>query len=67
LPLWLPASYTAFAKRSNPAYLAAGGIIRPLRHTISRVLEDEVAPNTRRARLSGLSPEEEIELLEGTR
>jgi 2'-hydroxyisoflavone reductase len=67
LPLWLPVSYTGFAKRSNAAYLAAGGIIRPLRDTISRVLEDEVARDLTRARLSGLSPEEETELLEGAR
>ncbi len=65
LPLWLPVPYTGFAKRSNAAFLAAGGIIRPLRDTISRVLEDEVARNTTRERLSGLSPEEETDLLEG--
>jgi 2'-hydroxyisoflavone reductase len=64
LPLWLPLSYTGFAKRNNAAYLAAGGIIRPLRDTISRVIDDEVARSTTRPRLAGLSPEEETDLLD---
>lgn len=64
LPLWLPASDAAFAQRSNAAYLATGGSIRPLGETIARVLEDEVARETMRPRRSGLSPEEEGDLLE---
>ena len=67
LPLWLPVPHTGFAKRSNAAYLAAGGIIRPLRDTISRVLEYEAARNATRPRLSGLSPEEETDLLDRAR
>jgi 2'-hydroxyisoflavone reductase len=67
LPLWLPVPYTGFAKRSNAAYLAAGGIIRPLRDGISRVLEYEAVRNAARPRLSGLSPEEETDLLDRAR
>lgn len=67
LPLWLPVSDAAFAQRSNEAYLAAGGSIRPLKETIARVLEDELAHMTKSPRRSGLNPEEEADLLEHAR
>lgn len=63
LPLWLPSSFTGFARRSNAAFLAAGGHLRPLRETIHRVLADEVARGAGRRRRSGLSADEETHLL----
>ncbi|MBO3094825.1 NAD-dependent epimerase/dehydratase family protein [Cellulomonas dongxiuzhuiae] len=59
LPLWLPAEHTGFALRDGSAYLAAGGTLRPLRDTISRVLADEVARGVDRPRRAGLTPDEE--------
>jgi 2'-hydroxyisoflavone reductase len=67
LPLWLPAADTAFAERSNAAYFNAGGIARPLRDTIARVLEDELARGPGRSRRYGLTPEEEADLLDHAR
>jgi len=64
---WAGPRSLRFAKRNNAAYLAAGGIIRPLRDTISRVLEYEAARNAARPRLSGLGPEEETDLLDRAR
>lgn len=63
LPLWLPIADAAFAERSNATYLEAGGIVRPLRDTIATVLDDEVTRDPERSRRSGLSPEEEADLL----
>lgn len=63
LPLWLPASEIGFARRSNAAYLAAGGAVRPLVATIARVLHDEVARGLERPRRSGLTGQEERQLL----
>lgn len=63
LPLWLPTTDVAFARRSNVRFLAMGGSARPLRETIERVLEDEIARGVDRPRRSGLSSEEEAELL----
>ncbi|WP_028045519.1 NAD-dependent epimerase/dehydratase family protein [Cellulomonas sp. URHE0023] len=67
LPLWLPGADAAFAQRSNSRYLASGGSLRPLRATISRVRDDEVARGVNRPRRSGLSIEEETELLDQVR
>ena len=63
LPLWLPVADAGLARRSNAAYLAAGGHLRPLTATITRVLEDEAVRGVRRNRRSGLSPADEAELL----
>ncbi|WP_149204131.1 NAD-dependent epimerase/dehydratase family protein [Actinotalea subterranea] len=63
LPLWLPSDDAGFARRSNAAYLAAGGAVRPLPETLARVLAYEVAQGVRRTRRSGLTPHEEAELL----
>jgi nucleoside-diphosphate-sugar epimerase len=63
LPLWLPDDMPGFATRSNAAYLAAGGRIRPLGDTIARVLDDERRRGVARARGSGLERSEELDLL----
>ncbi len=63
LPLWLPADMPGFARRSNARYLAAGGKVRPLRTTIDLVRDDELARGVKRARRSGLTLQEEAELL----
>ena len=63
LPLWIPAEDAALLQRSNAAYRAAGGIVRPLQETIARSLADELARGVTRARRSGLSAEDEHELL----
>jgi 2'-hydroxyisoflavone reductase len=63
LPLWLPPDAAAMARRSNRAFHAAGGSLRPLRETIERVLADERARGLDRARRSGLTRDDERELL----
>ncbi|PPF55970.1 reductase [Clavibacter michiganensis] len=63
LPLWLPADAIAFAERSNAAYLAADGPVRPLADTINRMLQDELARGLDRERRSGLSLSEEAAVL----
>ena len=63
LPLWLPVSEVGFARRSNVAYRAAGGIVGPLEETITRVLRDEVGRGIDRPRRSGLTSEQEQDLL----
>ncbi|PYG00098.1 Nucleoside-diphosphate-sugar epimerase [Georgenia satyanarayanai] len=63
-PLWLPASHSGHSRRSNAAYLAAGGTVRPLGETVDRVLRDEVARGLERERRSGLGVAQEAELLE---
>lgn len=63
LPLWLPADMPGFMRRDNSAYRAAGGSLRPLDETIAAVLGDERARGVDRARRSGLSREEEVELI----
>ncbi|GAB3600800.1 NAD-dependent epimerase/dehydratase family protein [Microbacterium tumbae] len=63
LPLWLPADMPGFARRSSTAYRAAGGPLRPLAETISRVLLDERSRGVGRPRRSGLTREEELALL----
>jgi len=67
LPLWLPLSDAAFAQRSGAAYLASGGIRRPLHETLSRVHADEVARGVDRERRSGLSASDEQAIIRATR
>lgn len=63
LPLWLPRDVEGMMRRSNARYRKTGGRLRPLRQTIERVLEDERARGLDADRRSGLTPEEERELL----
>jgi 2'-hydroxyisoflavone reductase len=63
LPLWLPVSDAAFAQRSNAAYLATGGLIRPLPESLERSRDDEIARGAQRERRSGLTPEDEFDLV----
>ncbi|OAH49982.1 NAD-dependent epimerase/dehydratase family protein [Microbacterium oleivorans] len=63
LPLWLPDDMPGFATRSNAAYRAAGGRIRPLAETSARVLDDERARGVSRSRGSGLERAAELDLL----
>nr|WP_280676856.1 reductase [Cryobacterium sp. CG_9.6] len=67
LPLWLPASDAAFSLRSNAAFLAAGGLIRPLRDSMTQILQDEQMRGLDRDRRSGLTVSEEREILERIR
>ena len=67
LPLWLPASDAAFAQRSNAAFVASGGLIRPLQASIARILEDEVDRGLDRSRRAGLTSAEEANLLDAAR
>lgn len=59
LPLWLPESDAAFARRSGRAFLASGGRLRPLKETLTAVLADERARGVDRPRRSGLTADEE--------
>ncbi len=63
LPLWLPATAVGFAQRSNAAYRAAGGTFRPMTETIERALAHERTLGLHRRRRSGLTADEEAELL----
>jgi nucleoside-diphosphate-sugar epimerase len=63
LPLWLPPDMTGFMTRSNAAYLAAGGTLRPLTDTIAEVLADERARGVDRERRAGLTRSQEQELI----
>ncbi|MBK8446550.1 MAG: NAD-dependent epimerase/dehydratase family protein [Micropruina sp.] len=63
LPLWLPAAAAGFARRSNAAYRAAGGGLSPIEQTIARTLLFERELGIDRPRRSGLSPNDEAELL----
>ena len=63
LPLWLPPEMTGFMTRSNRAYLASGGRLRPLADTIGRVVADERERGVDRERRAGLTRAEELELL----
>lgn len=63
LPLWVPASDIAVAQRDNTAFTAAGGTLSALRHTLARILADERARGLDRVRRSGLTREEELDLL----
>lgn len=63
LPLWLPGTEVGFARRGNSAYGAAGGTLSPLQRTIERVLRDERQRGLDRPRRSGLSANDEADLL----
>ncbi len=63
LPLWLPPDEVGFARRSNAAFLAAGGSLRELEDTMVDVLADEKTRGLDRVRRSGLSRAEEVALL----
>ncbi|MFJ3382611.1 MULTISPECIES: NAD-dependent epimerase/dehydratase family protein [unclassified Curtobacterium] len=67
LPLWLPASDTAFAQRSARRYRASGGRTRPLRDTIADVLTDERSRGRDRPRRAGLTASEEAVVLRSVR
>lgn len=63
LPLWLPEEMTGFMTRSNVAYRARGGALRPLADTIARVIDDERARGVDRERRAGLTRAEELPIL----
>ena len=63
LPLWLPLSDSAFARRSRSRFVAAGGTERTLQNTLEDVLADERARGLDRERRSGLTQEEHRVLL----
>ena len=63
LPLWIPVEDSGFSRRSNRAYRASGGAVRPLQETIRRVLDDERHRGLDRERRSGLTLGEEAALL----
>lgn len=65
LPLWLPREVEGMMRRSNTRYRDTGGRLRPLRDTVARVLDDERARGIDAERRSGLTPDEERELLAG--
>ena len=67
LPLWLPRSDSAFARRSGSRFLAAGGTERNLQQTLEDVLADERARGLERKRRSGLTREEQNVLLDKIR
>ncbi|GAA1346162.1 NAD-dependent epimerase/dehydratase family protein [Arthrobacter roseus] len=64
LPLWLPQEDAAMAQRSNTAFRAAGGQLRPLEHSLADVLADEQHRGLDRERRSGLTRAEELALLQ---
>ncbi|HWL02832.1 MAG TPA: NAD-dependent epimerase/dehydratase family protein [Microbacteriaceae bacterium] len=64
LPLWLPRSESAFARRSRARFVAAGGIERGLEQTLADVLADERERGLSRERRSGLSRAQERRLLD---
>ena len=64
LPLWLPVEAKGFAQRSNAAYRASGGALRPLGETLARSLADERERGIDRPRRSGLAAEDEAAILE---
>lgn len=63
LPLWLPLVDAAMAQRSPDTYIASEGTIRPIRDTIARVLDNEISREVDRSRRSGLSADEEADLI----
>ncbi|NQD42483.1 NAD-dependent epimerase/dehydratase family protein [Glutamicibacter halophytocola] len=67
LPLWVPLEDYGFSDRNNDKYRQAGGQERNLDQLLHEVLEDEKARGLNRARQSGLSRAEELELLEALR
>jgi 2'-hydroxyisoflavone reductase len=67
LPLWLPEELHGFSRRSNAAFLASGGILRSLRDTLEDTLDDESARGLDRERRSGLTRQDEVDLLQALR
>ncbi|TFB99891.1 NAD-dependent epimerase/dehydratase family protein [Cryobacterium mannosilyticum] len=63
LPLWLPHSDSAFARRSRSRFVAEGGTERTLQDTLEDVLADERARGLDRERRSGLTQQEQRILL----
>ena len=63
LPLWLPNSAHGFAQRDGSRFLRSGGSLRTLEDTLSRVIADEVDRGIDRSRRSGLTPDEEDQVL----
>jgi nucleoside-diphosphate-sugar epimerase len=63
LPLWLPREDAAMAKRSDRAFVAAGGIRRDLSATMGDVLADERKRGLDRPRRAGLNRGDEQALL----
>jgi hypothetical protein len=63
LPLWLPRSDAAFARRSRSRFVQAGGTERSLLNTLQDVLKDERARGLDRERRSGLTQQEQRVLL----
>ena len=63
LPLWLPESAGGFARRSDAAFVASGGLRRSLAETMRRTLDDERERGFDRPRRAGLTPAEEAEVL----
>ena len=63
LPLWLPRSDSAFARRSRSRFVTAGGTERTLQVTLEDVLVDERARGLDRERRSALTQQEERLLL----
>ncbi|WP_217181377.1 NAD-dependent epimerase/dehydratase family protein [Streptomyces sp. AC495_CC817] len=63
LPLWLPTEMTGFMTRSNAAFLASGGTLRPLADTVADVVADERARGVDRDRRAGLTRADERELV----
>jgi nucleoside-diphosphate-sugar epimerase len=63
LPLWLPRSDSALARRSRSRFLVAGGTELNLQQTLEDVLADERARGLDRGRRSGLTQDEQRLLL----
>lgn len=63
LPMWLPAEMTGWMTRSNSAFHASGGRLRPLADTVERIVADERERGVDRDRSAGLTRAEEWELL----
>ena len=63
LPLWLPRDDAGFAQRSRARFAAVSNIERTLEQTLTDVLADERQRGLNRVRRSGLSRDEEEQLL----
>jgi nucleoside-diphosphate-sugar epimerase len=64
LPLWLPPADAPMTTRSNAAFLAAGGELRDLDHTLRDTLRVETKRGLNRDRRSGLTRADELALLQ---
>lgn len=68
LPLWLPLpEYAGFMARSTAAAHALGLVARPLEDTLADTLAWELATGPGRSRKAGLSPADEVALLDAAR